>query len=246
MGNKTIIDGIAFEKTTISGAVELADALIRKGTPAGVVTPNPEILWMALRDQTLYRAIKEAALVLPDSVGVRLAARILNDPLPAKVAGVEFGEALLKRAAEKGYGVYFLGAKPGVAEKAAANMQAKFPELLVKGTSDGYFRDVEPVLENIRRCRPEILFVCLGAPKQEVFIADYKEQTGAVLHLALGGSLDVYAGCVERAPKWMIKLGLEWFYRLMKEPKRAPRMARIPFYLAHCLKIRLSGQNKGK
>lgn len=246
MGGKAIIDGIAFEKTSLQGALEKAEELIGRGEPSYVVTPNPEILYQALKDETLHSALREADLVLPDSVGCRIASKILGDPIPYKVAGVEFGEALLKLAAEKGYTVWFLGAKPGVAEKAGENMKAKYPGLKLLGTSDGYFKDVGPVLEKIRQSGAQILFVCLGAPKQESFIYDHKHETGAILHLALGGSLDVYAGTVERAPRWMIQSGLEWLYRLIKEPKRIGRMTRIPLYLLHCVKVRLNRRNRGK
>ena len=131
--------------------------------------------------------------------------------------------------------LYLLGAKPGVAEAAARNLEARYPGLSICGTHHGYFQEDGPVVEEIRRSGADAVFVCLGAPKQEYWMREHGPATGARLMAGLGGSLDVFAGVVERAPESWQKMGLEWLYRLMKEPSRIDRMARLPLFLASAL-----------
>ena len=133
-----------------------------------------------------------------------------------------------------------LGAKPGVADLAAERLQKQYPRLKIAGTHDGYFKEDAPVVEAIRESGADCVFVCLGAPKQELWMARNGPATGAHLLCGLGGSLDVFAGTVERAPKFWSDHGLEWFYRLCKEPKRIGRMMKLPLFLVH---VR---QEKGK
>ena len=128
--------------------------------------------------------------------------------------------------------LYLLGAKPGVAEKAGANLCAKYPGLVLAGTHDGYFSDPQEVVDSINAAGgADVVFVCLGAPKQEKFIADNMDDIHSTLFCGLGGSLDVFAGVAKRAPDIFIKLGLEWFYRLLKQPSRIGRMMKLPKFL---------------
>ena len=142
---------------------------------------------------------------------------------------------LMASMAAGGKRLYLLGAKPGVAEAAARNLEARYPGLSICGTHDGYFQEDGPVVEEIRRSGADAVFVCLGAPKQEYWMREHGLATGARLMAGLGGSLDVFAGVVERAPESWQKMGLEWLYRLMKEPSRIGRMARLPLFLASAL-----------
>jgi N-acetylglucosaminyldiphosphoundecaprenol N-acetyl-beta-D-mannosaminyltransferase len=139
---------------------------------------------------------------------------------------------------KKGKKLYLLGSKPGVGEAAAQKMLEKHPGLNVCGIADGYFQDDAPVVEKINASGADVLFVCLGAPKQEIFMADHKKDLNVKMMIGLGGSLDSFAGTVKRAPKWMIRMNLEWFYRLLKEPKRFKRMLRLPKYLLAVPKYR--------
>ena len=127
--------------------------------------------------------------------------------------------------------MYLFGAKPGVAEAAGETLKAKFPGLVISGTSDGYFSDDGPIIEKIRDATPDMLLVCLGAPKQERFMHDHRAELNVRLMIGLGGSLDGFAGTVRRAPKWMIRLQLEWLYRLLREPSRIGRMMRLPKFV---------------
>ena len=181
-----------------------------------------------------FRAILNAAdLVIPDGIGVVYSAKILGTPLPERVPGIEFAAKMLEQLNEMGGRLFLLGAKPGVAETAAQKLTEKFPGLRIAGTHDGYFKDDAPVVEAIAASGADCVFVCLGAPKQEFWMRKNGEATGAKLLCGLGGSLDVFAGVVERAPGFWCDHGLEWFYRLCKEPKRIGRMMKLPLFLVH-------------
>ena len=232
------IRGVNFCNVTLDEAAAWAGDVLaaRPAAPCVVFTPNSEIVQLCIEHPAFYPLINSADLIIPDGIGVVKAARILGTPLKGKVAGIELGERTLAIAAEKGYSVYFLGAKPGVAEQAAANMGEKYPGLTVAGTHDGYFQkegeENEAVLAAIRAAAPDVLYVCLGVPAQEKWINANRAALGGVsLCLALGGSLDVWAGNVKRAPMIFIKLGLEWFYRLCCEPWRLGRMMKLPKFL---------------
>ena len=170
------------------------------------------------------------------------AAKILGRPLKGRVPGIDFAAALLGRAAGMGKRLYLLGAAPGVAEQAAVNLQAAYPGLVVCGVHDGYFQEDGPVADAIRAARADIVFVCLGFPKQEKWIAANGEAAGARLYIGLGGSLDVFAGKVERAPESFQKLGLEWLYRLIRQPSRIGRMSKLPLFLVSAAGARLRGR----
>ena len=241
--NTSLIFDIPFLSADMDRAVELAFAMAEE-KPVTVATPNAEILEEARKNPSLREAVEKADLILPDGIGVVLAGKILGCPVKKKLAGVEFGEEVIRRAAETGKSVYFLGAKPGVAEKAAEKMKEKYPGLPVAGTADGYFKDDEKAALRVKESGAWIAFICLGSPKQELFMKRFREKTGCRLHAALGGSLDVWAGNARRAPHFMIRLGLEWLYRLFREPKRFGRMIKIPRVLVRALRIRLFGKGK--
>ena len=160
-----------------------------------------------------------------------LGAKILKTPLKEKVAGIDFAANLLGVLEETGGRLYLLGGKPGIAEQAAENMKKTHPKLCICGTADGYFKDEAPVIARINETGADVVFVCLGAPKQECFMHDHRAELNVRLMIGLGGSLDGFAGTVRRAPKWMIRLQLEWLYRLLREPSRIGRMMRLPKFV---------------
>ena len=225
--------GVGFDDLTRENAIDLCKRLIDEHRSAYMVTPNPEIVMAAWENAELHDAICNADLVIPDGIGVVKAARIIGTPLKERLPGIEIGEAILEYAAQTGKSVFLLGAKPGVADAAKKKMQETYPGLNVCGTNDGYFKDDDPVIEKINAAQPDFLMVCLGAPKQEKWMAQYGAATGAKLLLGLGGSLDVFAGVAQRAPEFYCKHNLEWFYRLIKNPSRAGRMMKLPLFLVH-------------
>ena len=223
--------GVGFDNLTLDEAVSEALRLIRERRSAYVVTPNPEIVMICRENPEAMEAVQQANLVLPDGIGVVYGAKILGTPLKGKLPGIDFVTALMAELAKTGGRVFLLGSKPGVAELAAENLVSRFPGLQVCGTMDGYFKDDAPVIEAVNAAAPDLLFVCLGAPKQELWMRRNAPKLNVGLMAGLGGSLDVFAGTVKRAPVIFQKLGLEWFYRLLKEPKRIGRMMNLPKFL---------------
>ena len=239
---RTDILGVAFDNVTMAEAVDRAMALLAREGPHLVVTPNAEIVQQARSDPEFAALIAQADLVLPDGVGVVYASRILGRPLKARVPGVDFASALMDAMAKAGKRLFLLGAKPGVAEEAARRLAGQHPGLIVCGTHDGYFQEDAPVVHAIRAARADVVFVCLGAPKQEKWAAAHGADTGARLFVGLGGSLDVFAGQVERAPEGWQKLGLEWLYRTIRQPSRLRRVAKLPLFLCSAVGARLKGK----
>ena len=233
--------GVGFDNVTMEEALEKAKALLEQPGPAFCVTPNAEIVYEAMHDEAFREILNGAALVLPDGAGTVLGAKLLGTPLKQKVAGIDFAANLLGILEGSGKRLYLLGSKPGIAEQAAENMKKKHPSLCICGTADGYFKDEAPVIGKINAAKPDVLFVCLGAPKQEIFMHDHQADLNVPFMIGLGGSLDGFAGTVRRAPNWMIKLQLEWLYRLIKEPKRIGRMMRLPKFVLAVLGRRLRG-----
>ena len=236
--------GIHFDDLTVAEAVEIGSRFLDSDCFHYAVTPNPEFILSAEKDGAFRSIINRADLVLADGIGVIHSARLLGTPLKGRVTGVDFAANMLAELDQRGGRLFLLGAKPGVAETAGENISRQYPNLTVCGTHDGYFKQDEPVVQTIREAKPDLLFVCLGAPKQEKWMAAHGADTGAKLAIGLGGVLDVYAGTVQRAPKAFQKLGMEWAYRLYKEPKRFGRMVRLPLVLIKAVKLRLSGGTK--
>lgn len=238
---KIDVMGVQFDNVDMDEALSIAGDLLRRDAVSYVVTPNSEIVYEAMADQGLRDLLNGADLVLPDGAGVVLGSKILKTPLKQKVAGVDFADRLLGLLAENGGTVYLLGSKPGIAELAAEKMLPKHPGLQICGLADGYFKEEGPVIEKINQAKPDVLFVCLGAPKQEKFMAAHQKDLQVKVMIGLGGSLDSFAGTVKRAPKWMIACNLEWFYRLLKEPWRFKRMLRLPKFLWAVVRRRIGG-----
>lgn len=243
---RTDVLGVAFDNVTKEEAVGRAMALLEEQGCHLVATPNPEIIQMARRDAVFSRVLAGAALVLADGIGVVLAARILGRSLKGRVPGIDFAAALMERLAETDKRLFLLGARPGVAEEAAQKLSVQYPGLTICGTHDGYFQQDGPVVETIRAARADVVFVCLGAPRQEKWAAEHGPATGARLFAGLGGSLDVFAGRVKRAPVLFQRLGLEWLFRLFREPSRIGRMVKLPLILGQAVLERWKEQRGEK
>ncbi len=237
MNDKINIRGVHFNNVTLDEAVSALIENLERGTQCALYTPNSEIVQSCLEDSSLLPIINSAEMIVPDGIGVVKAGKILGTPFcGGKVAGIEVGEELIRRLQNTPHHIYFLGGRPGVAEQAIEKLSEKYPGVTFAGCHDGYFdkegEENTAVLSTIQSAGADVLFVCLGAPAQEKWI--YKNRASlpnVKVFLGLGGSLDGYAGIVKRAPKLFIKLGLEWFYRLITDPRRFKRMLKLPkFY----------------
>ena len=241
---KINVMGVAFDNVTMAEALEQAKIYLDRPGADYCVTPNAEIVYEAMHDADYCAILNGASLVLPDGAGAVLGAKLLGTPLKEKVAGIDFLTNLLGVLEQSGKTLYLLGSKPGVGELAAEKMLRMHPKLQIAGIADGYFQDEAPVIEKINAAKPDALIVCLGAPKQELFMHDHRDELDTRFMIGLGGSLDGFAGTVKRAPKWMIRLQLEWLYRLIKEPRRFGRMLRLPKFVLAVLAYRLRGGKK--
>lgn len=226
---RTNVLGVGFDPVTTDGAVSLALGLMAAGGGAYVCTPNPEVVMLCREDAALMDAVNGADIVLADGVGIVWAAKTLGHPVPERAAGYDFLIALLEGLEGT---VFILGGRPGVAARAGDRILRRFPNVTVVGVRDGYFTDEQSVLDELCAVRPDLVMVCLGAPKQELFMARYAHAVGAGLMVGLGGSVDVLAGDVQRAPEWFIKHGLEWLWRLITQPRRLKRAMRLPQFVS--------------
>ena len=224
---KVEIGGVRFDGRTREEILADVEARLEQKRLTRVFTPNPIMVQTAKRDARLAAALTRADVNLADGVGIRLAARLLGKPLPERIAGIDFAEELVSLAAQKGLRLFLLGGKPGVADQAARALWRRYPDLDICGACHGYFdeEDGATLAAFIAQKRPQILFVCLGSPRQELFLDEHLEKTGATLGIGLGGTLDVWAGNVRRAPKIFRNIGLEWLWRMAREPRR---LAGIP------------------
>jgi len=236
------IMGVGLDNITKQEALECAADRVMRELGGYIVTPNAEIVYGCRDDAALRELVNAAAMVVPDGIGVIYASRILKTPLAERVPGIELGEALIAWMAQHGKRLYLLGAKPGVAEQAAEKLCEKYPGLVIAGTHDGYYKEDAPVVAEMQAAQPDVALVCMGFPRQERFMAAHGAELPHTLMLGLGGSLYGYAGVAQRAPQFYCDHGLEWFYRLMKEPRRIGRMMSLPKFLLLVLKERFLGK----
>lgn len=235
--------GAPVDALDLDGAAEQVAAFVAAGRPRQVITLNPEILYRARQEPELLALLNAADLVTADGAGIVWAARMAGTPVPERVTGIDLTLRLLPRAVREGWRVFLLGAAPGVAAEAARRLQTQYPGLVIAGTHHGYFQSgasspetvaqsgqvtEDEVVELVRRARPHLLFAGLGAPKQEWFIARHQEAMGVPVAMGVGGSFDVLAGRVRRAPRWLQRMHLEWLGRLFMEPARWRRMLVLP------------------
>jgi len=231
--------GVHVNKYTMNEAVQKASEMLETDGVSMIFTPNSEIILYASNNPEFTDVLNSADMVIPDGIGVVYGAKILKNPIKERVAGYDLVCNLFPVMAEKKQSVYLLGAKPGVAEKAAENLLAKHPGLIIAGTHDGYFKDDEEIIADINKANPDFLMVCLGFPKQENWIYNNRKKLNTKLAIGAGGCLDVFAGTVQRAPEFYCKHGIEWLYRLIKQPSRFVRMLALPKF---ALKVLFKGR----
>jgi N-acetylglucosaminyldiphosphoundecaprenol N-acetyl-beta-D-mannosaminyltransferase len=225
--------GLPVSRVDRSEALAIVAEFIRSGKPHLVVTADASGVVIAANDPEFARIWRRADLVTPDSTGILWAARRLGFPLRERVSGVELAEDLCRLGAEQGFGLFFYGAAPGVAEAAAGAMTARYPGLRVVGTAHGFLPAAEhpALVARIRALRPAVLLVAQGIPRQEKWLATHLEELAVPVCMGVGGTFDVFAGQVDRAPLWMQRRGLEWLYRLARNPRKVQKVATLPHFV---------------
>lgn len=237
--------GMPVSQVNRARALEILQQFIESGRPHLVVTADASMFEIAAGDPDFLRIVRSADLVTPDSTGVLWAAKKLGMSLQERVSGVDLAEQLCAESARRGYGVYFYGAAPGVAEEAAETMRRRYPGANIVGTADGFQNSPEQqaaLVGDIQAKRPAVLLVAMGIPKQEKWIVQHLEQLRVPVAMGVGGTFDVFSGRVDRAPLWMQRHGLEWLYRLARNPKKLSKVATLPKFVLRVLrKQRLPG-----
>lgn len=228
--NKTNILGVNVDKVTYEEAVGKIMKMLNEPGNHTVFTPNAEIIYRAYKDENFCDILNSADLLTADGIGVVYASKILGNSVPERVAGFDVSCGVIDEIAQTGHRLYLFGGKPGVCEMAAEHLKEEYPLINIVGMRDGYFTPEEndAIIDDINASGADLVFVCLGAPKQENWIFENREKLNCHVMMGVGGTLDVLAGTAERAPEIWCDLGFEWLYRLIKEPKRFFRMMALP------------------
>lgn len=237
MANCFSVLGVKIDIATIRSAVNDICTNINNGKKTMVVTANPEIIMMCQSDEYYKKAVSSADYIFADGIGVVWAGRHSGHVVPERVTGFDLAQELFKQADIFKYKIFLFGAQEGVAQKVTENIGKKYPNIEFVGYRNGFFSeaDTSAIVEQINASAPDILLVALGAPKQEKWIFDNKAVLNCKLFMGIGGCFDIWAGNSKRAPLLFQKTGLEWFYRLCKEPKRFKRMFSIPRFVCSVL-----------
>lgn len=222
--------GVRIHAISMEEALRHVLRFVREGTPRQVVTADSSMVVQALGDAHLLDIINQADLVTPDSIGILWACRRSGIHMPERVSGVDLVARLAQVSAQTGLRLYFLGAQPGVAEEAARRLRERYPSVCIVGWHHGYFPPKEDaeVIEQVREARPEVLCVAMGIPKQEKWIARYREVLGVPVSIGVGGTFDVLSGRVRRAPLWMQRMGMEWLWRVGHNPRKISKVMLLP------------------
>jgi N-acetylglucosaminyldiphosphoundecaprenol N-acetyl-beta-D-mannosaminyltransferase len=225
--------GILIDNLTINEALAKVGNFLTANTPHLIVTPNPEIIVDCQNNQGLKDIINQADLRVADGISLIVVSKLLGKPIKERVTGIDLMQKVIELAAKQGYSIFLLGSAPGVAEKAAIKLREKEPNLIITGTHHGYFNDADDyqIIKTINAAKSDILFVGLGAGRQERWLSNNLDKLGVKIGMAIGGSLDVLSGRKNRAPKWVQSLYIEWLYRLFTEPQRWRRQLALPKFL---------------
>lgn len=235
------IFGVSIDKLTKVEVLEKIKLFLIQDKTRTIYTPNTEIVMTARRDENLKRILNEGDIIIPDGIGLIYAARIKKKNLPERVTGCDVSFEMLEIANSEGYSVFLLGGQEGVAKEAGENLKKQYPNIKLAGVQNGYFKgahigypgheEEKAIVETIKQSNADILFVGLGAPKQEIWIDENKDALNCKVIIGNGGTVDILAGRMTRAPEIYQKLGLEWLYRLIKDPKRIKRQMVIPLFI---------------
>ncbi len=240
--------GVNITRVDMNAAFENAVRFLEEDGFHCVFTPNSEIVMSAYKNPEFCEIINKADMRTADGIGLVHAAKIQGTPLKERVAGFDLVMRLLEALPELNKSVYFFGSAPGVADEAKLKLEEMFPGINICGTANGFFDEKreKEIIAEINEKKPDLLLVCLGSPKQENWINSHRDELSCHLAMGVGGTLDVIAGRVQRAPEIFIKLGLEWFYRLLKQPARIGRMMALPKFLLTVIWKKLFGKKKGE
>lgn len=241
MRNTIDIMNIPVDNVTMEQALGILETFLLEDEVHMVFTPNSEIMMAAKRDPELAQILTEAHLLVADGAGVVLASKILGKPLPEKVSGYDLVKNSFPMAANRKVKYFLFGSNPGIAETAGRNIVRDYPGIEIVGCQHGYFKpeNESAIIDAINQSYADILLVALGAPKQEKWIYKYKDKLNVKICIGVGGTLDVLAGNVALAPDFFRNNGLEWLYRLYKEPWRFKRMLDLPKFILHAIATRL-------
>ncbi|WP_313991641.1 WecB/TagA/CpsF family glycosyltransferase [uncultured Selenomonas sp.] len=233
MTERVNILGVGVDAVTMAEAVTAVRRYMDTRTGVMIATANAEMIMRATRDPALRDILNAAALVVPDGAGTVWAAHYLGYRMPERVAGYDLAQELLRSAPAEGRRIYFLGSAPGVAERAKAKAEEIYPGIEIVGVRDGYFKEEDDaaIIDGIRASHPDLLLVALGVPKQEKWIHAHLTQLGVPVAIGVGGTLDVMAGVMKRAPRWMQRAKLEWLFRGLLQPQRAGRLLALPKFV---------------
>lgn len=234
---KVCIMGIEYANAPLSEIVDECISFTAERGSKMVVTPNGEIAEYAYHHEDFNSILKSADLIIPDGVSIIVASKKIGTPINQRVPGVETAQEIIRRLDSSSGSLFLFGGAPGVADEAAENITKEYPNIRIAGTENGYFEDDAPIVKKINAASPDVLFVCLGSPKQEMWMSRNREKLSCGVMLGLGGTLDVLAGRVKRAPAIFCKLGCEWLYRTVKQPSRIFRVMKIPRFVFRCKRI---------
>jgi len=232
--------GVRVHRVGMDAALERIEGLIRRAEPSLVITADANAVLIALEDAEFRALMETAALVTPDGFGLLWAGKRLGQPFPERVSGVDLVEQLTRLSHEKGYRLYLLGAAPGVAERAAQNLLVRYPNAQIVGAQHGYFTpaDEPAIVAHIAAARPDVLLIGMGMPRQEKWAWRHRDQLGAPVLMGVGGSFDVYGGVVKRAPQWLQRIGCEWLWRLIQDPRKIKKVRNLPRFAYRVLRAR--------
>ncbi len=230
---KADILGVKVASLTMEQAVKTAEELMQSKSPRLIATANAEMIMRATQDDELKEILNTADLVVPDGAGTVWASNYLGVKMPERVAGFDLVHALFADAPAKKYRIFFFGSAPGVAQKAKAKAEADFPGIQIVGVRNGFFTadDEAEIIAQIKAAKPDLLLAALGVPKQEKWLKQHMNEIGCPLNIGVGGTFDVMAGVMKRAPLWMQKAKLEWLFRGMLQPKRIGRLMALPRFV---------------